>query len=100
MAFLTVMIPTVEQGLENFLEQVGERLIELRKSKGYSSHEHFAVDHDLPRIQYWRLEKGKANFTIRTLARICHIHKISLDEFFSSIYSEGTRPMPKKKKAG
>lgn len=65
-----------------FLEQIGVRLTALRKSKGYSSHEDFAFDHDIPRAQYWRLEKGKANFTIKTLSKILQIHGLTLLDFF------------------
>jgi transcriptional regulator with XRE-family HTH domain len=67
------------------LTAIGNKLTELRKQKGYSSHESFAFDNDLPRVQYWRLEKGKSNFTIKTLTRVLAIHDISLDEFFASL---------------
>ena len=65
------------------LKEIGAKLIALRKQKGYSSHESFALDHDLPRVQYWRVEAGKANCTIKTLARILSIHQLSVTEFFS-----------------
>jgi transcriptional regulator with XRE-family HTH domain len=64
------------------LVEIGELLIELRKRKGYSSHESFALDYDLPRVQYWRLEKGKTNFTIRSLIRILEIHNLTVTQFF------------------
>lgn len=67
------------------LTAVGVRLIQLRKQKGYTSHEDFAYDHDLPRYQYWRLEKGKANFTIKTLLKLLSIHQLSPEEFFVSL---------------
>jgi transcriptional regulator with XRE-family HTH domain len=66
------------------LTDIGKRLLELRKAKGYSSHEDFALDHDLPRVQYWRLEKGKANFTIKSLIRILSIHDLTVEEFFTT----------------
>lgn len=73
------------------LTDIGNRLTELRKKRGYKSHENFAWDHDLPRAQYWRLEKGKANFTIKTLVKVLTIHNITLEEFFrvpSETYKE------------
>ncbi|QOI98800.1 MAG: XRE family transcriptional regulator [Flammeovirgaceae bacterium] len=72
------------------LRQIGEQLTELRKQAGYSSYETFAYDHDLPRMQYWRMEKGKVNITIKSLLKILAIHKIGLAEFFSSMrYKKG-----------
>ena len=72
-------------GLRNsekiILQKVGMKLTELRKSKGYTSHESFALDHDLPRTQYWRLENGRTNFTIKTLIRVLNIHDIGVEEF-------------------
>ncbi|PIE48937.1 MAG: hypothetical protein CSA39_05185 [Flavobacteriales bacterium] len=63
---------------------VAKRLKELRIEKGYSSYEVFAWENDIPRIQYWRMEKG-TNFTIKTLLRILDVHKISLSEFFMDL---------------
>lgn len=67
---------------EDIIVSIGKRLRELRKAKGYSSYENFAFDHDIPRMQYWRLEKGKTNVTIKTLEKILKIYKMSFKEFF------------------
>jgi len=78
------------------LVTIGSKLTELRKQKGYTSHESFAFDNDLPRVQYWRLEKGKSNFTIKTLMKVLVIHNVSLDEFFNSLNAtanDATRQM-------
>jgi transcriptional regulator with XRE-family HTH domain len=74
-----------EANFEKSLVKIGNRLIELRKKKGYSSHESFAYDFELPRVQYWRMEKGKSNITIKSLYRILEIHGIDFKEFFNSI---------------
>ena len=66
------------------LTEIGKRLLELRKAKGYTSHEDFALDYNLPRVQYWRLEKGKANFTIKSLVKILSIHELTVEEFFAT----------------
>lgn len=68
-----------------FLSKIGKELKQLRKRKGYTSHETFAMDFDLPRAQYWRLESGTANFTIKTLYQLLRIHNIDVDEFFKSV---------------
>jgi transcriptional regulator with XRE-family HTH domain len=62
--------------------KVANRLKKLRISKGYTSYENFALDHDLPRMQYWRMERG-ANFRIESLLKILEIYNLSLEEFFS-----------------
>ncbi|MFM9838683.1 MAG: helix-turn-helix domain-containing protein [Cyclobacteriaceae bacterium] len=79
-----------EAVLERQLKLIGEKLAELRRKKGYSSHESFAYDFELPRVQYWRMEKGKSNITIKSLLRIMEIHSLSLKEFFNSLPKENT----------
>ena len=68
--------------LESILQRIGCGLSNLRQRKGYASIKEFAVDHDLPLIQYWRIEKGRANITVKTLMRLLAIHHISVDDFF------------------
>ena len=80
-----------EEVLKAALERIGARLTDLRKQKGYSSHEDFAYDYELPRVQYWRIEKGKANLTIRSLYRILAIHKLTVEEFFCQVYKDGKK---------
>jgi transcriptional regulator with XRE-family HTH domain len=74
-------IPTGDP-LQMTLKEIGHRLTELRKQKNYTSHETFANDYQLPRIQYWRLEKGKANFTMKTLITVLRIHDLTVEQFF------------------
>lgn len=73
---------------QNDLKLIGAKLIELRRSKGYTSHVMFADACKVSRIQYWRLESGKANFTIKTLTQILAIHNLTIAEFFSMMDSE------------
>ena len=70
------------KALKTILEQIGLKLRELREEKGYDSIKEFALDHELPMIQYWRIEKGKANLTLKSLYRLLAIHSVSLEEFF------------------
>lgn len=66
------------------LKEIGVRLKKLRIAKGYKSYESFAVDNDLSRMQYWRMEGGLTNITIKSLNRILRIHGITIEEFFKS----------------
>lgn len=67
---------------DEVLLQIGAKLKDLRIKKGYTSYENFAIDNDLGRMQYWRLENGQTNLTLKTLFKILEIHKITLSEFF------------------
>ncbi len=64
------------------LQKIAKKLKHLRVNKGYKSYETFALDHDLDRKQYWRIENG-SNITLATLLKVLKIHKISLKRFFS-----------------
>ena len=68
--------------LEQILLVVGSTLAELREQKGYKTIKEFALEHDLPEIQYWRIEKGKTNITLKSLVKILAIHGITLQDFF------------------
>ncbi len=70
--------------MDTRIKQIAKRLREIRIENGYSSYEFFAWEHKIPRIQYFRMEKG-TNFTIRTLLRVLDAHEITLKEFFESI---------------
>ena len=70
-----------EQALDFRIIKMAEKIKELRIAKGYSSHETFAWDNDVNRVQYWRIEKG-ANITVKTLLTLLDIHNISLADFF------------------
>lgn len=69
------------EGIDSRIIKVANKLKKLRIEKGYTSYENFAFDNDLPRMRYWRMEKG-TNFTFNNLLKILYIHKISLDDFF------------------
>jgi len=64
--------------------KIAEHIKKLRIEKGYGSHEFFAWENNIPRVQYWRMEKG-TNFTIKTFLRILDAHNMSLKEFFDKI---------------
>jgi transcriptional regulator with XRE-family HTH domain len=71
-----------QKALNQLLKTIGTELGKLRKKKGFSTIKEFATRYNLPAIQYWRIEKGKANLTIKSLGRILKIHKVSFEDFF------------------
>ena len=70
------------------LGEIGGRLAQLREQNGYDTLKEFVQKHDLPEVQYWRMEKGKANITLKSLVRILSIHRVSLQDFFCRITAE------------
>jgi hypothetical protein len=75
----------VERKLKLVLAAIGKRVRELRIESGAKTYEGFAFDRDLPRNQYWRVERGRYNITIRTLVAVLHEHTITLKEFVESL---------------
>lgn len=73
------------KSLDVKLKQIGKGLSELRKEKGYDTIRDFAKAYKLPEIQYWRIENGKTNLTLRSLTRLLKIHKMSLEDFFCKL---------------
>jgi transcriptional regulator with XRE-family HTH domain len=80
-----------EENLASILQRIGWKLTELRKKKGYKSHETFSYDFNIPRMQYWRMENGKTNLTIKSLLKILTIHKMSVEDFFKQLPKEAPK---------
>jgi hypothetical protein len=70
---------------------IGIGLSDLRKKKGFTTVKDFAVKYHLPEIQYWRMEKGKANLTLKSLSKVLNIHKKSFESFFCDLDYEQVR---------
>jgi len=64
------------------IEKIGERIKQLRLKKGYTSAENFALDHDIDRSQYGKIERG-TNMRTTTLVIMLRHFDITIDEFFS-----------------
>jgi transcriptional regulator with XRE-family HTH domain len=64
------------------LKKIGDKLKRIRINNGYTSYEKFAIENEISRMQYWRIEEGKTNLTIRSLIAILNIHKITMEKFF------------------
>ena len=70
--------------IENKIKSIAFNIKQLRKDKGYTSYETCAFDHELNRVQYWRVENGQ-NITLKTLLKILAIHNLSIEDFFTKI---------------
>lgn len=70
--------------LDERIVSISKKLQKLRKDAGYTSYENFALEKELPRVQYWRMEKG-TNFQFKSLLQILDAHEITLEEFFKGI---------------
>jgi len=67
-------------------KKIGIRIKQIRKDRGYSSHETFANENDIDRAQYGKYEAGSSNITLATLIKILNILKINLSDFFNEDY--------------
>lgn len=65
------------------LENLGERLKEIRREKGYTNYEQFAFDNEIPRAQYGRYEKGH-DLRFSSLLKVLKAMDISLKDFFGN----------------
>lgn len=74
----------LDKNIEFKINQISNKLKEIRLSKGYTSYETFAFVNELNRVQYWRIESGK-NITLKTLIKVLDIHKMSLEDFFKDL---------------
>jgi transcriptional regulator with XRE-family HTH domain len=74
-----VLAPKIE---EEQILRLAARIKFLRESKGYSSYEKFAFEHDIPRAQFGRYEKGE-DLRFSSLVRVLNALDISFQEFFS-----------------
>jgi transcriptional regulator with XRE-family HTH domain len=66
---------------EKQLENLGNKLRELRIERGFSNYEQFAYEHNLPRAQYGRYEQGQ-DLRFSSLLKVLKAFDISLEEFF------------------
>lgn len=74
--------------LEIEKKKIGARFRQIRKDKGYSSHETFAYDNGLDRAQYGKIEAGTANLTLKVFVKYLNAVGMSFTEFFSEEYGE------------
>lgn len=73
-----------EHDLDKTILKIAEKIKILRKEKGFTSYESFAFEHEINRVQYFRIEKGQ-NITLKTLIKVLRIHNLTLKEFFDDL---------------
>ena len=66
---------------EEYIKRLAQRIRTLRVAKGYSSHETFAYEHNIPRAQYGRYERGE-DLRFTSLLKIIRAFDMTLEEFF------------------
>lgn len=76
-----------EKDIQEILKQIGKRLRQVRKAKGYSNYEFFAYDNNISRSQYNRYENG-GDFHMSSLLKILLAHNMSVTEFFSEGFED------------
>jgi len=64
------------------LKKIGERIKQLRISKGYTSYEYFAYDNNISRAQFGRYEQGQ-DLRFSSLVKVIDAFDMTLLEFFS-----------------
>ena len=75
------MAKTNEDQINSQLANLGKRLKELRIERGYTNYEQFAFDHELPRAQYGRYEKGQ-DLRFSSLVKVLDALDIAVKDFF------------------
>jgi len=73
---------SLEKIVNKDLEILGKRIRDLRLKKGYSNYEYFAYEHDIPRAQFGRYEKGE-DLRYSSLLKVIRAFDMTLEEFFS-----------------
>lgn len=64
------------------LKKLGARIKALRIEKGYTNYENFAFEHDIPRAQFGRYERGE-DLRYSSLLKVIEAFDMSPKEFFS-----------------
>lgn len=63
------------------LKKLGARIKALRIKKGYTNYENFAFEHDIPRAQFGRYERGE-DLRYSSLLKVIRALGVTQKEFF------------------
>lgn len=63
------------------LKRLGARIKTLRIKKGYTNYENFAFEHDIPRAQFGRYERGE-DLRYSSLLKVIRALGVTQSEFF------------------
>jgi len=75
---------TVKKMPHGDLINLGQRIKEIRISQGYTNYEYFAYEHNIPRSQYGRYEKGE-DLRYSSLIKVIRAFGMTPEEFFKGI---------------
>ena len=64
------------------LTKLGDRIKSLRLAQGYTNYENFAFEHDIPRAQFGRYERGE-DLRYSSLLKVISAFGMTQKEFFS-----------------
>ncbi len=64
------------------LKKLGNRIKSLRIKAGFSNYEYFAYEHEIPRAQFGRYERGE-DLRYSSLLKLIKAFGITVEEFFS-----------------
>ena len=64
------------------LKKLGNRIKALRIKAGFSNYEYFAYEHEIPRAQFGRYERGE-DLRYSSLLKVIKAFDITVEEFFS-----------------
>jgi transcriptional regulator with XRE-family HTH domain len=64
------------------IKNLGKRIKELRKKKGFTNYEFFAYENGISRSQYGKYEQG-SDMQFSSLVKLIEMHGLTLKEFFS-----------------
>jgi len=78
----TTKRPAKAKGNPDELKRLGARIKALRIKKGYTNYENFAFEHDIPRAQFGRYERGE-DLRYSSLLKVIEAFDLSPKEFFS-----------------
>ncbi len=77
----TTKTPAKSQ-VDEQIKNLGKRIKELRKKKGFNNYEFFAYENGISRSQYGTYEQG-SDMKFSSLIRLIEMHGMTLKEFFS-----------------
>jgi hypothetical protein len=68
------------------LKKLGARIKAIRIEKGYTNYENFAFEHDIPRAQFGRYERGE-DLRYSSLIKIIKAFDMTPQEFFNEEFN-------------
>jgi len=83
--------------IDKQLKNLGERIKQIRKAKGFSNYEKFAHQHDFNRSSYGRFESGE-DIRFSSLLRVLDAFDMDIQDFFAEGFEKKKKKNRKKPK--